>query len=375
MTPTDILGRLLSFKAVAGQPNAAITGWVGEHLEHAGARVTRISGPDVGRDNLWASFGPCDQPGLVLSGHLDVVPAEADMWTSDPFELVERDGCLFGRGTSDMQGYVACVLALADEIAASAITQPIHVALSCDEELGCRGVPYLLTRLPELCAPPWGAVIGEPTSLVPVRGHKGKAAYALEVIGRAGHSSRTDLGRNAIHGLSQVLTVIVETARALEHGPLADDFIPAYSTLQAGVIQGGQALNIIPDHARLEVEARAIPGVDPDVLLAPILDALSTLERAGFETRHQRLSRYPALQIERGHRLVDLVSASAGHSPKDAVSFGTEAGLFQQAGIPAIICGPGDIDRAHKADEYITAAELADCTRFLRELIQAPGPA
>ncbi|KFF49309.1 acetylornithine deacetylase [Gammaproteobacteria bacterium MFB021] len=371
MTSVDILARLVSFKAVAGAPNGPIAEWAAEYLRQAGATVTQIPGPDAGRWNVFASFGPCDTPGIVLSGHLDVVPAREPTWTSDPFTLIERDGRLYGRGTADMQGYIACVLALAPRLAALAKTRPIHVALSCDEELGCRGVPSLLARLPDLCARPSGAVIGEPTNLTPVRGHKGKAAYRLEVTGQPGHSSRPELGLNAIHALSDVLTQVVQQARALENGPRAADFAPPYSTMQVGVIAGGQALNVIPDLASLQVEARAIPGVDPQALLAPILDALDRLEAQGFGTHYAPLSSYPALRLDRRDPLVALVEASCGQASVDAVSFGTEAGLFQQAGIPAIVCGPGDIARAHKPDEYITRDELARCSAFLERLLTA----
>lgn len=369
MTTADILARLVSFTAVAGQPNADITDWTADYLQRVGAKVTKIPGPDAGRWNVFASFGPCDTPGIVLSGHLDVVPAQEPEWATDPFTLVERDGKLFGRGTTDMQGYVACVLGLAPRLAALAKKRPIHVALSCDEELGCRGVPSMLAKLPELCALPSGAVIGEPTNLIPVRGHKGKAAYRLEVTGQPGHSSRPDLGLNAIHALAGVLSEIVYHARALEHGPKAMDFSPPYSTMQAGVIAGGQALNIIAARASLQVEARAIPGVDPQALLQPVLEKLDALKAQGFQVHHELLSAYPALQIDRQDTLVELVETSCGNTAVDAVSFGTEAGLFQQAGVPAIICGPGDIGRAHKPNEYITRDELARCTAFLNNLL------
>ncbi|HEY0211977.1 MAG TPA: acetylornithine deacetylase [Paenirhodobacter sp.] len=371
MTTEDILAKLVSFAQVAGQPNRAIVDWISDYLQRAGARVTRIPGPEGDRENLFASFGPRDVAGIVLSGHMDVVPAAAAEWQTDPFTLTERNGSLFARGSSDMQGFLACVLANAADFTTLSPNRPVHIAFSYDEELGCRGVPHLLAALPGLCAPPMGAVIGEPTSLIPVRGHKGKAAIGIEVRGRSGHSSRPDIGLNAIHGLSEVLSEVVTTAANLQNGPFSGDFVPPYSTMQAGVIQGGQAVNIIPDRATLEVEARAIPGVDPQHLLMPVLHRLEMLRAQGYDIQHELRSAYPALTLAEGHPLVQLIEQVAGRDALDAVSFGTEAGLFQQAGIAAVICGPGDIGRAHKPDEYITRAELADGTAFVRDVVRS----
>ncbi|HEY0276297.1 MAG TPA: acetylornithine deacetylase, partial [Paenirhodobacter sp.] len=335
----------------------------------AGAVVTRIPGPEGDRANIFATFGPRDVAGIVLSGHMDVVPALADDWASDPFILTARGGSLFARGSSDMQGFLACVLANAADFTTLSPDRPVHIAFSYDEELGCRGVPHMIAALPELCAPPLGAVIGEPTNMTPVRGHKGKAAIGLEVLGRAGHSARPDMGLNAIHGLSEVLSEVVATAALLQNGPFSADFVPPYSTVQAGVIHGGQAVNIIPDRATLEIEARAIPGVDPQHLLDPVLRRLERLRAQGFDIRHTLRSAYPALTLADNHPLVQLVEEVAERDALDAVSFGTEAGLFQQAGVAAVICGPGDIGRAHKPDEYITRDELAAGTAFVRALV------
>lgn len=370
MTPEDILARLVGFGQVAGRPNTATVDWITAQLAAAGATVTRLPGPEGDRENLFATFGARDRAGIVLSGHMDVVPAAAADWVSPPFELTERGGALYGRGASDMLGFLACVLSITPDLLALGSARPIHIAFSYDEELGCRGVPHLLARLPELCTPPIGAVIGEPTTLIPVRGHKGKAAIGVEIIGRAGHSSRPDLGLNAIHGLGEVLATVKNTAETLAAGPRDPGFAPPWSTMQAGVIAGGLAVNIIPDHATMEIEARAIPGVDPQQLLEPVLERLETLRQRGFEARHVLRSAYPALTLPGAHPLVHLVEEASGNRAVDAVSFGTEAGLFQQAGVPAVICGPGDMARAHRPDEFITRDELAAGVAFLRDLLR-----
>lgn len=369
MTIEQILAQLLSFRAVAGSPNIGIAEWTAGYLRECGASTTLIPSQDESHFNVFATFGPRDVPGLVLSGHLDVVPAGETGWRSDPFVLTAKDDLLFGRGSTDMQGFIACVLALANELVACSKTRPIHVALSCDEELGCRGVPSLLRALPQLCTLPAGAVIGEPTGLVPVCGHKGKAAYRLTVQGTPGHSSRPDLGLNAIHGLSAVLSRIVGEEKKLSAGPFAEAFEPPFSTMQCGIIGGGQAINIIAGEAALEVEVRAIPGIDPVQLLSPVLACCESLTEAGYQTNCECLANYPAMKIDTDAPLVTAVVNSAGRAAIDAVSFGTEAGLFQKAGIPSIVCGPGDINRAHKPNEYIARNELKACCRFLRTLV------
>lgn len=356
----DILARLVGFPSVVGQPNGAIVDHVAGYLLALGAQVTRLPGPEGDRENLFATIGDPSRPGYVLSGHLDVVPAAETGWLGDPFRLRAEGGRLIGRGACDMKGFVAAVLAVAAELARMPLQAPVHIALSYDEEAGCRGVPHLLARLPDLCAPPLGCIVGEPSGLVPVLAHKGKAALRLVAQGVSGHSSRPDLGQNAIHGLTTALSAAVAQARALEQGPQDARFAPPWSTLQIGTVAGGQAINIIPDHAQAEVEARAIAGVDPRSLLALLLDL------PGVQA--EWLSSYPALALAADHPLAALVAELAGQAPVQAVSYGTEAGLFQQAGVPAIICGPGDIARAHRPEEYITDGELAATVALLRAL-------
>lgn len=240
-----------------------------------------------------------------------------------------------------------------------------QVALSYDEEAGCRGVPHLLTRLPNLCRRPAGAIIGEPSGLFPVLAHKGKASIRLVAKGVAGHSSRPDLGSNAIHSLVQVLGTAVAQAGALQSGPQDARFAPPWSSLQIGTIAGGLALNIIPDRAEAELEGRAIAGIDPAALLAPVIEAA---QQAGIAV--ETLSTYPALALEPDHPLAVLIRDLSGKTPLAAVSYGTEAGHFQAAGIPAVICGPGTIDRAHKPEEYLTTGELEAASALILRLGQ-----
>lgn len=360
MLAVEILERLVGFPSVVGTSNAALMDYVAQYLAAHGARVTRLMGPEGDRENLFATIGDPSVPGYILSGHVDVVPAQEPGWLGDPFVLRRDSGRLIGRGACDMKGFDAAVLAAVPELAAMPLKAPVHIAFSYDEEVGCRGVPHLLAKLPELCAAPLGCIVGEPSGLVPVLAHKGKAALRLVASGVSGHSSRPDLGNNAIHALTPALSAAVALSEALKNGPRDARFTPSYSTVQIGTLAGGQALNIIPDRAEACIEARAIDGVDPRQVLAPLL------ELPGVEA--EWLSSYPALALETGHPLAAVTAEISGHAPLQAVSYGTEAGLFQQAGVPSIVCGPGDISRAHKPEEYLSEGELAGAVQMVLAL-------
>ncbi|MBT9385107.1 acetylornithine deacetylase [Pseudooceanicola sp. CBS1P-1] len=360
MRAAEILERLVAFPSVVGTPNGALMEYVADYLKAHGAQVNLLPGPEGDRMNLFATLGDASVPGYILSGHVDVVPAGEPGWAADPFVL-RRDGDrLIGRGACDMKGFDAAVLAAVPELANMALKAPVHIAFSYDEEAGCKGVPHLLARLPELCAPPLGCIVGEPSGLVPVLAHKGKAALKLSARGVSGHSSRPDLGVNAIHALLPALSAAVVQAEALKTGPQDARFAPPWSSLQIGTLSGGQAINIIPDAAEARVEARAIAGVDPEEILAPLIGL------PGVEA--EWLSSYPALALPEGHPLADLACAISGNPALQAVSYGTEAGLFQAAGVPSVICGPGDIARAHKPEEYLTEAELTGAVEMVLAL-------
>ncbi|MGX8011832.1 acetylornithine deacetylase [Mesorhizobium sp. ORM8.1] len=368
MDVLDILDRLVAFPSVAGKPNSDIAGWIETYLGEHDAKVTLLPGPEGDRANLFATIGPADVPGYILSGHMDVVPAGEPQWSSPPFVLRREGERLYGRGTTDMKGFLAAALAAVSKLAGLRLTKPVHLAFSYDEEIGCRGVPHLIARLPELCAKPLGVIVGEPSGMGAVRGHKGKAAARVTIHGRSGHSSRPDLGLNAIHAMAEALSAAVREAEQLTNGPFDPTFEPAYSSLQAGVIAGGHQVNIIPDSCTLDLEARAIPGVDPASLLAPIKARAEALAAKGYLVEWTPKSAYPALSLPQDSSLAALLSDLTGKAPLAAVSYGTEAGLYQASGFDAIICGPGDIGRAHKPDEYILAGELIACQRLIEAL-------
>jgi len=368
MQAIEILERLIAFSSVVGQANGAIVEWIRAYVESCGARITILPGPEGDRSNLFATIGPIDVPGYILSGHMDVVPANEPAWSSDPFTLRAEGGRFYGRGTSDMKGFLAAALAALPLLAGKPLARPIHLAFSYDEEAGCRGVPHMIKHLPELCARPEGAIIGEPSNLRAIRAHKGKAAVRIEIRGRAGHSSRPDQGLNAIHAMAGVLMEAVASAERLAHGPFDAAFEPRYSSLQVGTIKGGQAVNIIPDLCIAELEARAISGVSPSGLLAPLKAKAESLRTSGLDVNWELMSDYPALSLAADAPLAHLLEELTGHAPLAAVSYGTEAGLYQAAGIDAIICGPGDIARAHRPDEFIFFDELMACQSMIEAL-------
>jgi acetylornithine deacetylase len=352
MSPETMLEHLVSFPSVVGRPNDSIVRFLVGCLESHGVPVTVLPGPEGDRSNVFATIGPAGVPGYILSGHLDVVPANEPEWQADPF-ILRRDGeKLIGRGACDMKGFIAAVLSAVPDLVQRGLSVPIHIALSYDEEAGSRGAPHMIGQLPSLCAPPIACIVGEPSNMTPILRHKGKTALRAVARGLSGHSSRTDLGVNAIHMLVPVLAAAVDAADALKAGPLDPSFEPPYSTLQVGVIRGGEAINIIPASAELHVEARAIAGVDPADILEPVWAA------AGPGVEIEVLSTYPPLAMVETHPFNALMEKLSGRKAIAAVSYGTEAGLFQHAGVPTIICGPGDISRAHRPEEFLLIEEL-----------------
>lgn len=365
MNSDTLLSQLVSFPSVVGRPNGEIVGFIEAYLADNGVNANILPGPEGDRSNLFATIGPADRPGYVLSGHLDVVPASEPDWRGDPFVMRHEEGRLIGRGTCDMKGFVAAVLACVPRLVAMKLPVPIHIALSYDEEAGARGAPHMIARLGEFCALPAGCIVGEPTSMVPVLRHKGKAALRFTAKGVSGHSSRPDLGSNAIHKLAPVIAAAIRLSGEMEAGAVDPAFEPPYSTVQIGILSGGTAINILPDKAEMQVEARAIAGVAPLQILEPLREAAQS---AGVNC--EVLSSYPPLALPEDAPLAGLVARLTA-PPVPAVSFGTEAGLFQQAGIATLICGPGDIARAHRPEEYITGAELEAAMNFVLKFASA----
>ncbi|MEQ9813265.1 MAG: acetylornithine deacetylase [Azospirillaceae bacterium] len=374
----DLLRTLIGFPTVSRDSNLALIHFIRDYLADLGVESLLVPDGTGKKANLYATIGPADRPGICLSGHTDVVPVEDQDWSHDPFDLVERDGRLYGRGTADMKGFVAIALAWAPRFLAARLATPVHYAFSYDEEVGCIGVRGLLKKLEAMPVRPKACVVGEPTSMTPVIAHKGKLSMRAHVHGLEGHSSMTQHGVNAVEYAAEMVAFLRALAREKrDQGPFDDGFDPPYTTVHTGTFAGGTALNIIPNKAAVEFEFRHLPVDDPRELfdrverfvreeLEPEMKTVAAA--AGFD--FEEITSFPGLAMQEADPEVALVKALSGANATGKVAFGTEAGLFQQAGIPAVICGPGSIEQAHRPDEWISLDQMRRGERFMDRLIE-----
>lgn len=373
----DILERLIAFDTRSSESNLPLIEYVRGALHGYGIESTLVHNASATKANLYATIGPRDRPGLCLSGHTDVVPAAGQPWTVPPFEMTRAGDRVLGRGVADMKGYLAVVLTMVPRFIDVSRQTPVHLAFSYDEEVGCLGVRGLLSQLAAAPVKPLACIIGEPTSMQVAVAHKGKRAYRCCVKGLAGHSSLTHLGVNAADFAAEFATYLRRTARHLRERGMHDAaFEPPYTTVHTGRISGGIALNVIPDHAEVEFEIRNLPGDDPGAVidagrayteqtLVPEMRAV----HADSAIEWQPLIDYPPLADQPAAAwLKHLACTAAGNPQTRTVSFGTEGGLFQAIGVPTVVCGPGSIEQAHKADEYVTLAQLSQCLGFMDTL-------
>lgn len=377
MNPAIIpmIRRLVGYDTVSARSNLALIEDVREYLKGHGIVARLVPNSDGTKANLYATIGPDAPGGIVLSGHTDVVPVEGQKWSSDPFTLAERGGRLYGRGAADMKSFIAIALALVPAFKARPLKRPIHLFLSYDEEVGCFGAPHLLRLLGTELPKPALAIIGEPTSMRVVNAHKGVAAQATTIIGREAHSSAPQLGISAIAQMGRFIGFLDRLARELEaEGDSCAmpglDFDPPWTTLNLGMIQGGTALNIIARECRLAWEFRPLPGADVEDILARVerfVDAelRPALRLMGGDIVTERLCNVPALRPEANGLAETLALRLTGQNRTITAAFGSESGQFQDAGISAVMCGPGDIAQAHKPDEFIAIDQLAACETFL----------
>jgi len=379
MNSVGLLRTLVGFDTTSRESNLQLIEFVRDYLAGFDVPCELIYNAERSKANLFATIGPAGQSGIVLSGHTDVVPVDGQPWTVAPFELSEHDGKLFGRGTADMKGYIACVLALVPALVAADLRMPVHIALSYDEEVGCLGVRSLLAELEQRPVKPLLCIIGEPTELKPVLGHKGKLAMRCDVHGHPCHSAYAPLGVNAIEYAAELigeLGRIGQQLKAPEHHDARFD--PPYSTVQTGVISGGKALNIVPADCRFDFEIRALPSQDP-TLVAQQLQAYAEQQvlprmRAVSEhsaIRFSELSAYPGLATDAQSQAAELIAAFCGSREYGTVAFGTEGGLFDAAGIPTVVCGPGSMDQGHKPDEFVSRVQLDACDAMLQRMLAA----
>ena len=375
----DLIRKLVAFDTTSRNSNLELIRFVQDYLKTHGIEAKLVFDESGKKANLFATIGPADRPGLLLSGHTDVVPVDGQKWTSDPFAVTEKDGRLYGRGTCDMKSFVATALALAPDFQRAKLTSPVHFSFSYDEEVGCVGVRRLIAELDRLKLRPNACVVGEPTSMKVVRAHKGKISYRCHVRGFECHSSLAPHGVNAVEYGAEVVTHIRRLERRFAaEGPFDAAFDVPHTTAHTGLMQGGTALNIVPKECRFDFEFRYLPGQDPYALVAEVKRFAETelepeMKRvhadAGFSW--EEISGFPGLTIDEDAEISQMAKSAAGdNAAAGKVAFGTEAGLFNAAGIPTIVCGPGNIEQAHKPDEFVALEQIALCEAFLRRLVE-----
>lgn len=373
----EMIRTLVGFPTVSRDSNLELIHFVRDRLAELGAEARLTYNDERSKANLFATLGPRATPGIVLSGHTDVVPVDGQAWDTDPFRVVEKDGKLYGRGTSDMKSFVAVVLALAPEFARRGLKTPVHFAFSYDEEVGCIGVGRLITDLAQAGIKPKSCIVGEPTLMRPVIAHKGKKGFRCAVRGYTCHSAYAPQGVNAVEAAAEAVAYLKGMARRhRDHGPYDRGFDVAHTTVHTGVMRGGTALNIVPHECTFDFEFRHLPGDDPDALLAEFKTYVETRLVPEMRAVHPDtgftivpLSVLPALDNGPEVEVVGLAQELSGNHDFYKASFGTEGSQFQRAGIPTVVCGPGSIEQAHKANEFVAIEQVAKCEQFIRRLM------
>jgi acetylornithine deacetylase len=373
-----MIERLIGFDTTSRDSNLGLIEWTRDYLKAHGIGSRLTYDASGGKANLFATVERGNKAGIVLSGHTDVVPVDGQNWRSDPFKATLRGDKLYGRGACDMKSYLAVVLALAPRFAEADLNAPIHYALSYDEEVGCIGVRGLLEDLARNDIRPAGAIIGEPTGMQPVIAHKGRRGYRCCVRGKEAHSALTPQGVNAIEYAARIITYIRHMAERLQACEPRDyGFDVPFTTMQTGVISGGTAANIVPRECTFQFEFRCLPGADPDALEREIRDyaegaILPDMLRTdpGSSISIKAETDTPGLSTGENDDITHLAQALSRNPSTAKVAYVSEGGLFRQAGIPAIICGPGSIAQAHKPDEYVTLEQVALCEAFMERLLE-----
>jgi len=375
METREILDRLIAFPTVSRDPNAALIDWVAGLLRARGIEPVIIPDESGKKANLYATVGPEDRPGVMLSGHTDVVPVDGQNWTQPPFELTERDGRLYGRGTCDMKGFCAAAISAALRASEMNLSTPLHLALSHDEEIGCIGVRSLVDMLNNAPVRPAMCIVGEPTGMAVASGHKGKVALRAVCSGQEGHSALAPMAMNALHLAVDFANAIrAKQADIRTSGARDADYDVAYTTLHVGRIAGGEALNIVPNHAVVDFEVRNLAEDDPGAIIQDLrADAEEIVAAAGHAAAAisiEELWAYPGLLTPADADVMAFVKSLTGANGSIKVAFGTEGGLFsQRLGVPTVICGPGSMTEGHKPDEFVTLGQMSTCEAMLEKLL------
>lgn len=374
----ELLETLVGFNTTSRLSNLELIDFVYERLRSAGLDPYVDYNSDKSKANLYAIIGPRTGGGVALSGHSDVVPVEGQEWTRDPWTLTREDGLLYGRGTTDMKGFIAVALAAVPAMLDAPLREPIHLCISHDEEIGCVGVRSLLEYLAAQSTRPRSCIVGEPTSMDVVTAHKGKMGVRCHVKGRACHSALAPQGVNAVHAAARVIGFLMDMARdRRENGPFDQAFDVPHSTIHTGVIHGGTMVNIVPAECDFEFEFRNLPEEEPADMLAEVQRFVAEQVEPemhtgdhGVEFDWHELSHFAGLSSDENDAVVKLVRRLTANNRIRKVGFGTEAGGFSRTGIQSVVCGPGSITQAHTPDEFIEIHQLAECERFVGDLIR-----
>jgi acetylornithine deacetylase len=373
----EILTDLVSYPVLGGESNLSIAEWIERYLNGLGVKVVRVPDADGGKVCLHARIGPPADGGIILSGHTDVVPVAGQPWDTDPFQLTERDGKLYARGSCDMKGFLACCLAAVPHFQRAGLQRPIYLAFSYDEEIGCLAGDKMAGAIRDYYAErPAGAIIGEPTLLRPMVGQKGIMVYSTVVHGSQGHSSRVREEVDAVHEAARLIVWLEEKMESLVAAGRTDDrFTPNHTTIHVGKIRGGSAFNIIANECRFDWDYRTIPRDDADELFADFQRFCRQREEArrtvypDFRIEHHPFHpAVPPLDTPDDAAVVDLIRQISGYERTGAVAYAAEAGQFARAGFPSVICGPGDIAQAHRANEFVAVEQLDECVMMLERL-------
>lgn len=374
LSSADILAKLIGFDTTSRNSNLELIAWVEDYLGDFGVSSRRVYDPTGTKANLYATIGPDDRSGYILSGHTDTVPVDGQDWASDPFALTQVDDRLYGRGTADMKGFLACCLAQVPALVKTDLQTPIHLAFSYDEEVGCIGVRGLIAQLEENSVQPLGCFVGEPTSMAVVLAHKAKRSFRATFTGKPVHSSRAPDGVSAINYAAQLIAFVNDLASELAEGARDELFDVPHSTAHVGTFHGGTALNIVPETAVMDFEVRVLPDQDAEGLVRRIEACVDQLDQqmrardARCGAKLELLAAFPGLQTSPDADIATFAKRLAQQNDHLKVAYGTEAGLFAQAGIASAIVGPGSIVQAHAQDEFITLDQLARCKAMLDRL-------
>lgn len=378
MRSRKLIEELVSFDTTSRLSNLELIRFIENYLDEYGVTSELIYNTDKTKANLFATAGNPDRPGILLSGHTDVVPVDGQNWTTDPFRVRENDNRLYGRGCADMKSFIAIVLSFVPHISKLDLKLPLHLSFSYDEEVGCVGVRSLIGKLKDFPVLPRFCIVGEPTGMRVINGHKGKAAFQVSVEGHGCHSALavTD-GVNAVEYAADLIVFIKSLQEEnAARGPFDPDYDVAYTTLSTGPISGGRVLNIVPDNCEFEFEIRNIPDDDPQAYMDKITNFADTVLKPRMQKTHENSDikfvetvSYPGLFTHPGSEVVLVVKSLVAGSDTARINFGTEGGLFHDIDIPTVICGPGSVNQAHKPDEFITFEQVSLCEKFMENLV------